>query len=170
MAQFTVNPHRFDPYKDFRFRVRWEGRHVAGISRISPLERSTQVVEHREGGDPSVARRSPGRTSYRPVTLERGVTHDPDFEEWANLVHRWGYPHDIALADFRRDVILDLYNEAGMLAISYWLHRCWVSEYRALPELDANGEAAVAIQRITLQLEGWERDTDVAEPDESSAR
>ena len=164
MAQFTVNPSRFDPYKSFRFQVRWDGRVVAGVSRVSPMARRTEVVEHREGGDPSVSRRSPGRTSYAPVTFERGVTHDPAFEQWANLVHRFGGDPEVTLADFRKDLVVDLMNEAGQVALSYVLHRCWVSAFQALPELDANGEAVVAIERITVEHEGWERDTSVPEP------
>ena len=169
MAQFSVNPHRFDPYKNFKFRVKWDGKYVAGVSRMSPLRRITEVVEHREGGDPSSSRRSPGRTRYEPVTLERGVTHDTEFEKWANKVWNYGsgLGAEVSLKDFRKDIIIELYNEAGQLVLSYKIYRCWVSEYQALPELDANS-AAVAIQRIVLQNEGWERDYEVVEPTESS--
>ena len=169
MGQFNVNPNRFDPYKNFKFRVKWDGRIVAGVSRVSALSRRTDVVEHREGGDPSVARRSPGRTTYAPVTLERGVTHDPAFEEWANRVHHLGGEPEVTLGDFRKDIVVDLLNEAGQVVLSYQLHRCWVSEYQALPELDANGTPVVAIERITLEHEGWERDQAVQEPTEPSS-
>ncbi|WP_116132685.1 phage tail protein [Tropicimonas sp. IMCC34043] len=169
MAQFVVNPRRFDPYKDFRFRVKWDGRYVAGVSKVSALSRTTEVVEHREGGDPSTSRKSPGRSSYEAVTLERGVTHDLDFEVWANKV--WniegGNGAQVSLADFRKDVILDLLNEAGQVVISYHLFRCWVSEYRAMPDLDANSNA-VAIQTLKLENEGWLRDVSVVEPAEPS--
>jgi phage tail-like protein len=169
VAQFSVNPSRFDPYKDFKFRIKWDGRMVAGVSKVSPLIRTTEVVEHREGGDPSASRKSPGRTDYEAVTLERGVTHDVEFEQWANKVWNFGAGGggEVSLKDFRKDVILELYNEAGQLVMAYHLFRCWVSEYQALPELDANG-SGVAIQRITLQNEGWERDLDVKEPVEPS--
>jgi phage tail-like protein len=169
VAQFSVNPSRFDPYKDFKFRIKWDGRMVAGVSKVSPLIRTTEVVEHREGGDPSASRKSPGRTDYEAVTLERGVTHDVEFEQWANKVWNFGAGggSEVSLKDFRKDVILELYNEAGQLVMAYHLFRCWVSEYQALPELDANG-SGVAIQKITLQNEGWERDLDVEEPVEPS--
>jgi phage tail-like protein len=169
MAQFTVNPHRFDPYKDFKFRVKWDGRYVAGISKVSPLVRKTEVVIHREGGDPSTSRKSPGRTEYAPIELERGVTHDLEFEKWANKVWNFGagLGAEVSLKDFRKDIILELYNEAGQLVMAYKIYRCWVSECQALPELDANG-AAVAIQKITLENEGWERDYEVKEPTEPS--
>ena len=169
MAQFSVNPNRFDPYKNFKFRVKWEGRYVAGVSKVSPLVRTTEVVKHREGGDPSTSRKSPGRTEYEPVTLERGVTHDLEFEQWANKVWNFGsgLGAEVSLRDFRKDVILELYNEAGQLVLAYKLYRCWVSEFQALPELNAN-DGAVAIQKLTLQNEGWERDYDVAEPAEPS--
>jgi phage tail-like protein len=167
MAQFTVNPQRFDPYKNFKFRVKWDGRYVAGISKVSTLRRTTEVVEHREGGDPSTTRRSPGRTKFEPITLERGVTHDLEFERWASAV--WslgaGLGAEVSLANFRKPVTIDLYNEAGQLAISYLVYRAWVSEYQALPELDANANA-VAIQTLKLEHEGWERDEAVAEPAE----
>jgi phage tail-like protein len=169
VAQFTVNSSRFDPYKNFKFRVRWDGRYVAGISKVGALKRSTEVVEHREGGDPSMSRKSPGRTKYEPVTLERGVTHDLDFEQWANKVWNFGegLGSEVSLRDFRKDIVIDVFNEAGQLALSYRLFRCWVSEYQAFPDLDANANA-VAIQTLTLENEGWERDYDVTEPSEPS--
>nr|WP_310524448.1 phage tail protein [Polymorphobacter sp.] len=167
MAQFTVNARRFDPYKNFKFRVKWDGRYVAGISKVSALKRATEVVEHREGGDPSTSRKSPGRSKYEPVTLERGVTHDIDFEQWANKIWNFGSGAgaEVSLADFRKDVIVDMFNEAGQKVISYQLFRCWVSEYQALPDLDANANA-VAIQMLKLEIEGWERDYAVVEPSE----
>ena len=167
MAEFTVNPHRFDPYKNFKFRLKWDGRYVAGVSKATMLKRTTEVVKHREGGDPSTSRKSPGRTKYEAIMLERGVTHDLEFEAWANKV--WhvgaGLGAEVSLKDFRKDVILEIYNEAGQLAIAYKIFRCWVSEFQALPDLDANANA-VAIQHIKLENEGWERDTEVPEPSE----
>jgi phage tail-like protein len=167
MAEFVVNPNRFDPYKNFKFRVKWDGRHVAGISKVSVLKRTTEVVRHREGGDPSTSRKSPGRTEFDPITLERGVTHDLEFEKWASKVWQLGalLGREVSLADFRKDIILEFYNEAGQLAIAYQVFRCWVSEYQALPDLDANANA-VAIQHIKLENEGWQRDTAVVEPTE----
>jgi len=169
MPQFTVNPSRFDPYKDFRFRVKWDGRYVAGVSKVSALRRTTEVVEHRNGGDPSTARKSPGRTSFEPITLERGVTHDQNFERWANKTWRLGggAGQEVSLKDFRKDLVIELYNESGQLVIAYRIFRAWVSEYQAPPALDANS-SIVAIQSITLQIEGWERDMDVVEPAETS--
>jgi phage tail-like protein len=165
MAEFSVNPTRFDPYKNFKFRVKWDGRYVAGISKISGLRRATEVIQHREGGDPSSSRKSPGRTEYAPVTLERGVTHDPEFENWANKVWRFGagLGAEVSLKDFRKDITFDLYNEAGQLVLSYKIYRCWVSEYQILPDLDANANA-VAIEQLKLENEGWERDQSVTEP------
>lgn len=169
MAQFSANAQRFDPYKNFKFRVKWDGRYVAGVSRVGALRRTNEPITHREGGDPSTARKSPGPTNYEAITLERGVAHDPEFERWANRVWNFGsgLGAEVSLADFRKDVIIELYNEAGQLAIAYRIYRCWVSEYQALPELDANGNA-VAIQSIRLENEGWERDYDVTEPTEES--
>lgn len=171
MAQFTVNTQRFDPYKNFKFRVFFEGNTtpVAGISKVSSLKRSTEVVKHREGGDPSSSRKSPGRTEFEAVTLERGVTHDKEFEQWANKVWNFGSGAgaEVSLKDFRKNILIELYNEAGQLALRYRLFRCWVSEFQALPDLDANGNA-VAIQSIKLENEGWERDPDVVEPAEPS--
>jgi phage tail-like protein len=169
MAQFSVNtnPQRFDPYKNFKFRVMWDGRYVAGVSKVSALQRTTEVVEHREGGDPSSARKSPGQTKYEAITLERGVTHDQEFERWANKVWNFGsgLGREVSLKDFRKDVIIELYNEAGQKVVAYRVYRCWVSDYRALPELDASANA-VAIQTLKLENEGWERDYEVTEPSE----
>jgi phage tail-like protein len=140
---------------------------VAGISKVSALKRTTEVVKHREGGDPSTSRKSPGRTEFDSITLERGVTHDLEFETWASKVWQLqaALGSEVSLADFRKDVILDFYNEAGQLAISYHIFRCWVSEFQALPDLDANANA-VAIQHIKLENEGWQRDVAVTEPSE----
>ncbi len=167
MAQFSVNQTRVDPYKNFKFRVKWDGKYVAGISKVSTLKRMTEVVKHRAGGDPSSSKKSPGRTEYDPISLDRGVTHDTEFEKWANKV--WNYGNGLgsetSLADFRKDIIIEMYNEAGQLVIAYKVYRCWVSEYQALPDLDANANA-VAIQHIKLENEGWERDLSVVEPQE----
>jgi phage tail-like protein len=171
MAQFSVNATRLDPYKNFKFRVKFDNHYVAGVSKVSMLKRTTEVVRHRDGGDESSSRKSPGRTEYDPITLERGVTHDVDFEQWANKV--WDYTNaqaqnadkEVSLADFRKEIIIDVFNEAGQKVISYQVYRCWVSEYQAIPELDANANA-VAIQHIKLENEGWIRDTTVTEPTE----
>jgi phage tail-like protein len=167
MAQFTVNAQRFDPYKNFKFRVKWDAKYVAGVSKVSSLKRTTEVVKHREGGDPSSSRKSPGRTEFEPITLERGVTHDKEFEQWANKVWNFGagLGSEVSLQDFRKDIIIEAYNEAGQLVIAYKVFRCWVSEFQALPDLDANANA-VAIQHIKLENEGWVRDVEVQEPSE----
>jgi len=161
--QFTVNAQRFDPYKNFKFRIKWDGKYVAGMSKVSALKRSTEVVTHREGGDPSTARLTPSVWKFEPITLERGVTHDPEFENWANLIYSTDGDMVISLDHFRKDLILELLNEQGQVAKSYKVYRAWVSEYQALPELDANAHA-VAIEHIVLQNEGWERDLVVPEP------
>jgi phage tail-like protein len=169
MAEFTVNPTRFDPYKNFKFRVKWDGKYVAGVSKVSALKRTTEVVKHREGGDPSTSRKSPGRSEFDAITLERGVTHDIAFEQWALKVWQLNAAlgAEVSLADFRKDIIVEFYNEAGQLAIAYKVYRCWVSEYQAQPDLDANANA-VAIQHLKLETEGWERDLAVTEPTEPS--
>jgi phage tail-like protein len=169
MASFSVNATRFDPYKNFKFRVKWDGKYVAGVSKVSSLRRTTEVVPHREGGDPSSNRKSPGRTNYEAITLERGVTHDPEFEKWATKVWHLGagLGSEISLKDFRKDIIIELLNETGQVAISYKVYRCWVSEFQALPDLDGNANA-VAIEHLKLENEGWERDTAVTEPTEPS--
>lgn len=169
MAQFSVNASRFDPYKNFKFRVKWDGKYVAGISKVGMLKRTTDVVKHREGGDPSSSRKSPGRTEYDAITLERGVTHDKEFEQWANKVWNFGsgLGAEVSLKDFRKDLIIELYNESGQLVIAYKVFRAWVSEFQAMADLDANANA-VLIQHVKLENEGWERDPEVVEPSEVS--
>ncbi len=169
MAQFTANPQRFDPYKNFKFRIKFgtSSEYVAGVSKISALKRTTEMVEHRIGGDPNTPRKSPGQTKFEAITLERGVTHDLEFEQWANKVwnHGQALGSEVSLKDFRKEVIIEMYNEAGQKVIAYNIHRCWVSEYQALPELDASANA-VAIQTLKLENEGWTRDEAVTEPTE----
>lgn len=167
--EFSVNTHRFDPYKNFKFRVKWDGRYVAGVSKVGALKRTTEMVEHRVGGDPSTVRKSPGQSKYDAITLERGVTHDKEFEQWANKVWNYGagLGSEVSLKDFRKDLIIEVYNEAGQLALAYKVYRCWPSEFQAIPELDASANA-VAIQTLKLENEGWERDVEVTEPTEPS--
>jgi phage tail-like protein len=167
VAEFTVNAGRVDPYTQFKFRVKWDGRYVAGVDQISALRRETEVVGHREGADPSNQHRSPGLTTYEPIVLSRGRTHDTAFEEWANKVwnHGAGLGSEVSLKDFRKNVVLELLNEAGQVALAWQLFRCWPSEYVALGDLDA-GNGAVAIESLTLQTEGWVRDPSVSEPTE----
>ncbi len=167
MAQFSVNAQRFDPYKNFKFRVKWDGKYVAGVSKVSALKRTTEVVKHREGGDPSSTRKSPGRTEYEAITLERGVTHDPEFEAWAKKVWNFGGRDgaESSLRDFRKDILIELFNEAGQKVIAYKVYRCWVSEFQSQADLDANANA-VLIQHLKLENEGWERDVEVKEPTE----
>ncbi|NQZ12213.1 MAG: phage tail protein [Algicola sp.] len=174
-TEFPTNTYRVDPYKNYKFRVKWDGKYVAGISKVGGLKRTTQVVKHRSGGDPSVPHVSPGQSEYEAITLERGVTHDEAFEQWANKV--WDYTNStkgddksnqiVSLKDFRKDIIIELYNEAGQKVIAYNVYRCWVSEFDALPELDANANS-IAIQSIKLENEGWERDYSVKAPAEPS--
>jgi phage tail-like protein len=165
MAEFTVNTQRYDPYKNFKFRVKWDGQYIPAVSRITGLVRTTEVIHHREGGDPSTSHKSPGRTEYDAITLERGLTDDESFEQWANQVWQLGAAlgSEVALNEFRKDVIIEFYNEAGQLVRAYKVYRCWPSQYQALPSLDANG-AAVAIEHIKLENEGWERDASVVPP------
>lgn len=166
MPQFNVNTYRFDPYRSFKFRVKWDGEYVAGLSKCSALKKTTEVVDWREGGDPTHSRKLPGKTSFEPITLEKGVTHDPSFEDWANLVNNFQGDAAMSLRNFRKEVVIDVFNLQGVVVLSYIVHRAWVSEYTALPELDAAGNA-VAIQTVVLQNEGWERDTAVTEPTET---
>jgi phage tail-like protein len=166
MAQFSVNTQRFDPYKNMKFRLKWDGKYVAGVSKCSALKRSTEPVLHREGGDPSLQRVSPSIFKHDPITLERGVTHDPEFENWANLVWNTDGDAAISLKNFRKDITIELLDEQGTVAKAYKVYRCWVSEYQSLPELDANAHA-IAIEHMVLQNEGWERDPDVPEPTET---
>lgn len=164
---FVTNAHRVDPYKNFKFRLLWDQKVVLGVSKVSALKRTTEVVSHRDGGDNSRDHKSPGRTTYEGITLERGITHDPEFEAWANLVHPANGDPGMDLVNFRKDVTLEFLDEMGHVAKRYFLYRCWVSEFTAVPDLDANANA-VAIESMKLELESWERDVETKEPDEAS--
>jgi phage tail-like protein len=165
---FTKNPHRIDPYKNYKFRVLWDDKPVLGISKVGPLRRTTTVVSHRSGGENGTDHKSPGRTQYEAVTMERGITHDPEFEKWANTVHPFAGDAAMDLLGFRKPLTLEVLNEKGQVAHRYFLHGCWVSEFTAVPDLDANANA-VAIESLKIELDGWERDPDSQEPSEASA-
>lgn len=166
MAQFTVNTARIDPYKNFKFRVVWDGQAVAGVSKVSGLKRTTELVSHRDGGDLSTKRHSPGVSSFEPITLERGITHDTAFEQWATKTFSVSGDADVSLKGFRKDINIDLYNLQGIKVRSWQVFRCWVSEYTAVPELDANANA-IAFESIVLQCEGFARDEVVEEAEET---
>ena len=164
---FSVNTSRFDPYKAYRFLVYLDTATapVAGVSKVGGLKRSSDAIDYKEGGN-AIIRKGLGRTKYEAITLERGVTHDPDFEVWANAaqVLDKGAPSQ-SLKNLRKEVRIELLNEAGQPVHRYVVHRAWVSEYQALSDLDAGGNA-VAIEHIKLENEGWEHDLSLAEPTE----
>jgi len=164
---FVVNANRFDPYKNFKFQILWDNKPVMGVSKISALKRTTEVVKHRSGAENSIDHKSPGRTSYEAITLERGLTHDPEFEAWANRVHTYEGDGMMDLDGYKKELTIEMMNERGQVAYRYFLHACWVSEFTALPDMDANANA-VAIENMKIELEGWERDLSTAEPDEAA--
>jgi phage tail-like protein len=166
MAKFTANPQRYDPYRNFKFKVKINNQYVAGLSKCSALKKTTEMVEWREAGDPSTTHKLPGKTKYDAITLTAGVTHDTTFEDWANLVNNFQGDAAMSLKNFRKDITIEVYNEAGQLALAYNIFRCWVSEYQALADLDASANAVI-IQTIKLENEGWERDKAVTEPTEA---
>jgi phage tail-like protein len=169
MPLFPMNLERLDPYKNFKFRVKWDGRYVAGVSKVGALKRTTEVIKHRAGGNLSTSVKAPGRTEYDAIMLERGVTHDPEFHNWATKVWdhsaRPGEGREMSLRDFRKPVTIEVLNEAGQIALAYKVHRCWISEYQATADLDANANA-ILIEHIKLENEGWELDEDQPQPDE----
>jgi phage tail-like protein len=167
MVMFPANPTRLDAYKNFKFRMKWDGKYVAAVSKVSTLKRTTEVVSHRSGGDPSAPYLSPGKQKYEAITMERGLTQAMEFHDWAGLVWNFGAAlgAETSLANFRKNIYLEFYNEAGQLVMGFKIYRCWVSEYQAMPDLDANGNA-IAIEHIKVENEGWERDTSVTEPAE----
>jgi phage tail-like protein len=166
MAKFTANPQRFDPYRNFKFRVKIDNRYVAGLSKCSPLKKTTEKVDWYESGSPATPHRLPGKTSYEAITLTAGVTHDKTFEDWANLVNNFKGDAAMSLKKFRKDIIIDVFNEADTVVLSYHVFRCWVSEYQALADLDASANAVI-LQTIKLENEGWERDDSIQEPVET---
>ncbi len=166
MAMFSANAHRRDPYKNFKFRVSWDNQYVAGLSKMSALKRTTEVIEWREAGDPSIVRKMPGRTKFEDVTLERGLSHDRQFVEWANLVNSPEGDGAMSLKNYRKEVLIEVLNLQGNPVMRFKLHRAWVSEFQELPEMDANANA-VAIQTLKISFEGWSQDPDLSEPSET---
>ena len=152
---------RFDPYRTFRFQILIEGRPVAGLRKMTALKKTTEVVVWRTAGDPTHERKLPGGTKFEPITLEQGLTMDPVFENWANLVNKLNDP--MSLAGFRKDIVINVMNMENKPAISYKLYDAWVAEYQALPEFDAGNTNTIGIQTIKLEHEGWERDRDVVD-------
>jgi phage tail-like protein len=163
MANDTVvKAYRYDPYRTFRFQVSIDGAVVAGLKKMSALKKTTEPVAWRVAGDPTHERKLPGATKYEPITLEQGLSLDRTFEAWANKVNARNAT--MSLAEFRKNVVITLMNQEGTPAIQYKLYDAWVSEFQALPDLDAGTTNAVGIQSIKLEHEGWERDLDVVDP------
>ena len=162
---FTKNVHRVDPYKGFKFTLEWDGKVILLISKIGALTRTTESVPYRSGGDNSHETKSPGRTSYSAITIERGITHSTEFEEWANKIHHYSGDELMDLVNYKKELTITLHNESGQSVLQYFLHGCWVSEFTAMPELDAS-QNAIVYENIKIELEGWERDINVTEPTE----
>ena len=168
MAIFPVNTNRFDPYKTYRFLVFFglSTTPVAAVSKVTAVKRSSDVIEYKEGGNPIILK-GLGRTKYEPITLERGITQDTDFLVWADAAQKLDQGHaSTSLKDLRREIRIQLLNEEGQAVHGYIVHRCWVSEFQALPDLDAGGNA-VAVEHIKLENEGWEIDPSVVEVSEN---
>jgi phage tail-like protein len=166
MPQFSTNSHRLDPYKNFKFRVKWDNKPVAGLSKMSALKRTSEVIEWREAGGPSIVRKMPGRSKFEPVTLEAGLTHDEQFASWAAQVSNPQGDAAMSLKNYRKEVTIEVLNLQGTVAMAFTLHRAWVSEFQALPEMDANANA-VAIESLKLEFEGFSKDESVTEPSET---
>jgi len=164
---FPANAHRHDPYRTFKFQVLIDGQPVAGLKKMTALKKTTEAVDWRTGGDPTHVRKLPGGTKYEAITLEQGLTHDPVFEKWANLVNNIDGDSAMSLVNFRKDIVINVLNLQGTVAMSYQVKRAWVSEYQALPDFDAGTTNSVGIQTIKLEHEGWDRDEAVTEPGET---
>ncbi|MDB4927866.1 MAG: hypothetical protein JWM10_350 [Myxococcaceae bacterium] len=160
--KFSVNTHRSDPYKNFKFRVLIDGRPVAGLSKMSALKKTTEAIEWREAGDPSIVRKLPGRSKFEAITLDAGLTYDTTFEEWANLVNNIEGDAAMSLARYRKDIAIEVLNLQGNPVMRFKVQRAWVSEFQASPEMDANANA-VAITTIKIEHEGFARDPTLAE-------
>jgi len=154
--------NRFDPYRNFRFKVKWDNLYVAGLSKMTALKRTTEMLEWREAGENILSRKLPGKTKFEGVTLEAGLTYDTSFQDWANLVNDFVSHSLVTIAEFRKNITVDVFNESGVKVVAYNLFRCWPSEYQALPDLDA-GQNAVAITTLKLEVEWWDRDLAVTE-------
>jgi phage tail-like protein len=166
MPMFSVNAHRIDPYKNFKFRVNWDNAPVAALSKMSAVKRTTEVVEWRAAGDSSIVRKMPGRSKFEPITLEQGLTHDRKFMEWANLVNNPQGDAAASLLNYRKEVRIEVLNLQGTPALAFTLSRAWVSEFQAMPEMDANANA-VAIQTIKFEYELFALDEATTEPAET---
>ena len=166
MARFALNTHRIDPYKISKFQVVLDGRVVPDVIRVSALRRETETVLYRAGDFPNHLIKAPGLTDFDPIVVERGITHDTTFEDWADLCYSAQGDAAASLKAFRKDMLINLLNRQGAVVLSYRVYRCWVSEYTALPDLDSQANET-AIESITIQHEGWERDKSVPEPAET---
>ena len=166
MTSFPINTHRLDPYKIFKFQVILDGQVVPGVSKVGPLRRHTATILYRDGSFPNHTVTAPGITEFEPIVMERGITHDKTFEAWAALAYGGPGAQEISLKNFRKNVRINLLNEQGTVVRSYMIYRAWVSDYTALPVMDALANA-VAIESIVLTYEGFEIDASVSEPVES---
>ncbi|SEN31566.1 conserved hypothetical phage tail region protein [Paracoccus alcaliphilus] len=166
MPMFNVNAHRIDPYKNFRFRVTWDGRVVAALSKMSAIKKATEAIEWRAAADAGIVRKMPGRTKFEPVTFESGLTHDRQFLEWANQVNDPQGEAANSLVNYRKAVRVEVLNMQGTPVMAFNLFRAWASEFQALPEMDANANA-VAIQSLKIEYENFVLDEAVTEPAET---
>jgi len=158
MPKFTIKRQSNDPYRNFKFRIQIDNKYVAGLSKCDIPNKTPEKVVRRGIGNPSAIHKLPGKTKSEAITLATGITHDTSFEDWANLVNNFQGDAAMSLKNFRKNIIIDVFNEANQKTQSYHVYNCWVSEYQAVPDLDA-GVNAVMIQTIKLENEGWDQDT-----------
>jgi phage tail-like protein len=163
---FNVNAHRIDPYKNFRFRVSWDGTLVAALSKMSAIKKTTEAIEWRAAADAGIVRKQPGRTKFEAVSFEQGLTHDRKFFEWANQVNNPVGEAANSLLAYRKTVRVEVLNMQGTPVMAFNLLRAWASEFQALPEMDANANA-VAIQSLKVEYENFVLDEAVVEPAET---
>jgi phage tail-like protein len=163
VSSFRGNTHRLDPYKNFKLRVTWDGSSVPGVDRASPLGWQADVTEYRDGADPDTVHHLPGRIHYEAIALEREVTRDTAFEQWADQVRRLSPGAGQTGASYRKNIRVEVLDAAGRVVLAYDAYQCWPSGYRVLAGLDAAGRGRVT-EELTLSCEGWQRDAGVVWP------
>jgi len=140
---------RDDPYLNFNFRVEIDGIAIAGFSEADIGGGRIDVVVYREGTDTGSADRLlPGRVTYDPVVLRRGVTGEPALFRW------W---HEVVQGHVeRRNVTIVLMDERRNDVERWVLRRAWPTKWTG-PALNGRGND-VAIEELHLVHEGIELD------------
>jgi phage tail-like protein len=153
----TATALTYDPYRKFKFLVKWNNAVVMAVHKVSSITKSIDPIDWRTGGDSNFSAKVPGLTKWEPITLERGLSADTAFQEWMVLVNKYtkaGLGADEAVHAFRKNLNIEMYSLQNELVMTINVYNAWPSKL-TIADFDAKANE-LAIEHMELQNEGWD--------------